>query len=265
LLIYHFGVAQYLQDTFDLSRTRISGTSGGAIAAALLAADVPMSKAFSVFKEMADLSKSSCTGPLFTGLPRLLKKLRKLLPSDEVVAARCSRRLHLALTAFPFMETRIMQLFPTKEILATAIISSMNLPVFMCPVPSIDGVFYIDGALTCSEPSCSSETITVSPCSVADVSPQPLPGKLHFFVPGSDEFQKEMFEQGIADAKARHQLWLERGFVLRNSTADPLDRMINEIDKDGDSTIDVDGQVKSESVDNILGMANQLSMIEHRK
>ena len=67
------------------------------------------------------------------------------------------------------MEHRVMEDFPTQEtfhvacsdvsflpqphphaqeLLARAIVNSMNLPLFLSPCPSINGTFFIDGALT---------------------------------------------------------------------------------------------------------------------
>ena len=220
LLIYHIGVAQYLQDTFDLTNTRISGTSGGAVVAGMLAADVPMEKAVGLYEDMADLSNSSATGPFFTGLPTLLRKLKKLLPSDQTVASRCSDRLRLALTAVPFMEVRMIDQFPSTELLADAIISSMNLPLFLCPVPAINGEYFIDGALTPqgAVPKFDEHTVTISPTTTeADIYPQPLPSKFHFVIPGDSAFQKDLFDQGYQDAKAKHDFWLSRGFEQLDS------------------------------------------------
>ena len=216
LLIYHIGVAAHLQEHYDLSTTRIAGTSGGSIVAGLLAAGVPMKEALDLHLKMAAMANTRIHGPFFDSLSILMERVKALLPDDETVAARCTGRLRLALTQFPFMDARLVESFPTRDLLARSIVSSMNLPLFLSPVPPIDGNYYIDGALTLSgeNPVFDDDTVTVSPVYMkADIHPVQKPSLYYFVFPGDEFFTQEMFRQGYEDAAKARATLMGRGFI----------------------------------------------------
>ena len=74
-------------------------------------------------------------GPFVHGLNDLAEHLIHLLPPDEVVRRRCNDHLFISLTHVPSMKNRLVHRFDGgKRQLLRAVLSSMNLPLFLFPM-----------------------------------------------------------------------------------------------------------------------------------
>ena len=107
LMVYEIGVAHYLSTHFQPVQA-VSGASGGALVAALLACDVDMEEALALNNKMVSISGQRPLGPFVYGLQDLESHLVHLFPDDGAVATACTDRLAISLTRLPSLENKLV-------------------------------------------------------------------------------------------------------------------------------------------------------------
>jgi predicted acylesterase/phospholipase RssA len=230
MVIYHVGVARYVEQHFELANARIYGASAGAIVAASLAVGLDLGPRGFVAQQsvaMAAKCRTPPFGPLFSIMGEveraLLAVLHTVLDGDEDVRQRCNGRLFISLTHLPTLGQRLLSHFPSREALATAVACSMNLPIFLCPLQRVEGEYYIDGGITDNSPrhcgsgdAANAATVCVSPTD-PNAHVRPLPGQeaslLCFIVPGDAAQQRRLERQGWEDARRQHHVFLRNGWL----------------------------------------------------
>jgi len=230
MVIYHVGVARYVEQHFELAEARIYGASAGAIVAASLAVGLDLGPRGFVAQQsvaMAAKCRTPPFGPLFSIMGEveraLLAVLHTVLDGDEDVRQRCNGRLFISLTHLPTLGQRLLSHFPSREALATAVACSMNLPIFLCPLQRVEGEYYIDGGITDNSPrhcgsgdAANAATVCVSPTD-PNAHVRPLPGQeaslLCFIVPGDAVQQGRLERQGWEDARRQHHVFLRNGWL----------------------------------------------------
>lgn len=228
VIVYHIGVARYLQDHFDLSNARFLAASGGSIVAAMLALDLDMDLAFRENCRLAKLSRSWPLGPFGRILDDVAGAFEELLQghTDHDIAAQLANgRLVLALTHTLTATSRLMVRYHSKEAVINSVWCSMNLPIFLCPWRRVDGEFYCDGGLTNNSPITGGTTVRVSPTDpTAHVVLTDPPGFWEFLIPGDDEYMEKMHFRGWEAARKSHDVFLKNGWRER---VDSRERLTN--------------------------------------
>ncbi|KAG7380705.1 hypothetical protein PHYBOEH_011336 [Phytophthora boehmeriae] len=153
VFVYQMGVAAYLQDHFDLSSCHFSGCSGGSWAAALLASETPVRKAWSIIKEtQAEVIKAPKWYSGYGRYAAIVKQtLLKLWRDDEDIHKRVEqRRLTIAVTKFPSMKAEKHTSWDSLDDLTGSIMASSLVPFALSGKPCIThrGQWYVDGAFT---------------------------------------------------------------------------------------------------------------------
>lgn len=206
-----------MQEHFELSSTVFLGASGGAIVSALMALEVPMAVGLALNNAMRRQSQRRPLGPVFHGISDLEALLLPALPADPHVAGRLSSgRLRLSLTRVADLTNVQVCAFTRRKDVARTVMASMNLPIFGFPFSRLPGdELFIDGCLSDNRPTLDEATVTVSPfpSSGADVSVSTRVPLGRFVLPGDPPFMQQLSDRGWADAAARHELFVARGFM----------------------------------------------------
>ena len=226
MLMYQVGAARYIAATFKLERARIIGVSGGATVAACLAARLDLAFVIRRTHEICAACRTPPRGPFGVILQAvsaalfvaLSERARSVVGgADAHVRQHCDGNLFLQLTHWPTLRGRTLSRFGTARGLVHAVISSMNLPVFMGPQYTIDSERYLDGSLSHSAPCVDHYTVRISPSDItAHVHPPASSGLLagwwRFLVPGDREYMERVAKQGFDDAKRNHAVFVRGGW-----------------------------------------------------
>ena len=218
VIVYHIGVAQYLQEHFDLRDATFCAASGGSIVAAMLALDMPMELAYRENCRLAKLSRRPPLGPFGRILDDVAGAFEDLLRSwtEQEVRDRLRGRLVLSLTHLMTGAPRLLCRFSSKRDLVDAVWSSMNCVLFLCRFRRVQGELFVDGGLTNNAPVVHKGTVRVSPTDPsAHVVLEEPPGLLEFLVPGDDAYMVHMHSRGYEAARREHHVWLRHGFQAR--------------------------------------------------
>mmetsp|Transcript_8118 Transcript_8118/g.23288 ORF Transcript_8118/g.23288 Transcript_8118/m.23288 type:complete len:328 (+) Transcript_8118:589-1572(+) len=125
---WQLGVAKYLRERYDLSRTRMLGASGGAIAATLTACGISAEQAIQAAKAMAD-DRGLLERPLgVVGLwgQQVRDWLNDVLPHEA--AELCRERVELLVMDFPRFKERAIGGFTCRTDLTEVIMASAHVP-----------------------------------------------------------------------------------------------------------------------------------------
>ncbi len=208
---YEFGVAAYLQETYDLSKVRFIGASSGAFISIFLACDVPIEK---VMKEwmprVYEILREKPTGVYFNIFDAMHNAGLHLLVGDSFKKA--SGRVVFSLTrvdSWNIINERISNFSSTKE-LVEAGFASGHLPLLVNGdlVATFNGKTYIDGALTDYQPIFDDNTIKVSPYMWSYVwSGQSPLWFLSLYGDTSEERNWRLYNDGYQDAKNHPEHW----------------------------------------------------------
>ena len=223
-LVYHLGVAAYLQQHFDLTHVRFLGASGGALAAVCLALNIDMDFAMESNIIVAQRCRKPPLGPFFRLLQEVEREFWPALPAtDEEVARLCDGRLFISLTQVPFLLNRVVAHYATRQALIDAMLSSLNLPIFFFPLRRIDGDLYIDGGISNNHPTIDDDNTTVL-CTPFRKPEHARPGCVHissatapswrdFLVPMDRAGMRALGRTGYEDTRRQHEALVARGFV----------------------------------------------------
>uniref|UniRef100_A0A183C2D8 PNPLA domain-containing protein n=1 Tax=Globodera pallida TaxID=36090 RepID=A0A183C2D8_GLOPA len=176
LCIYHAGVGAAIKEYAPhLMRSRVKGSSAGAIAAAGLICDLCVSNATSTILQVvteARVGSLQALSPNFDIIGLLRKGLEQSFPANAHIL--CNGRLFISATRARDYKNVIISEFDSREELIQAIICSCFIP-FYCGLnaPYYRGEQYIDGGFSDNQPGkFESGTITVSPFSgESDICP----------------------------------------------------------------------------------------------
>ncbi|XP_047431550.1 patatin-like phospholipase domain containing 3 [Mugil cephalus] len=184
--IYHIGVASCLLEKAPYlikGATRLYGASAGALTAAVLASQAPITKCCEDVIEVAREARKRNLGPLHPtfNLVKVMKSgLDRDLPSDAHTLA--SGRLCISLTRVSDGENVLVSEFSSKEELIQALICSCFIPIYCGLIPpSFRGVRYVDGGISDNLPQSElKNTITISPFSgESDICPRDNSSSFH--------------------------------------------------------------------------------------
>ncbi|KFD49067.1 hypothetical protein M514_10009 [Trichuris suis] len=173
--IYHVGVAAALKEYApDLVVHKISGASGGAMAACALICNLCLGQACSDILRVAILARQRALGPLHPNfnLTSIIREgLVAFLPDNAHKIA--SGRLFISLTRLSDGVNFLVSEYKSKDDLIDALTCSAFIPFYSGTVPpKFQGVHYIDGGWSDNLPILDKQTITVSPFSgEADICP----------------------------------------------------------------------------------------------
>eukprot|EP00192_Tetraselmis_astigmatica_P011642 CAMPEP_0117652240 /NCGR_PEP_ID=MMETSP0804-20121206/2521_1 /TAXON_ID=1074897 /ORGANISM="Tetraselmis astigmatica, Strain CCMP880" /LENGTH=361 /DNA_ID=CAMNT_0005458273 /DNA_START=92 /DNA_END=1177 /DNA_ORIENTATION=+ len=132
--IYFFwqlGVAKYLGQRFDLSRTPMSGTSCGALCATLAACGVDPERALQTAYQLS-LEADLWDRPLgLAGIwgRLILEWMEELLP--EEAAEMCRDRVEIMVTELPSLQQTPVADFKNKDDLIAVNMASIHVPIFL--------------------------------------------------------------------------------------------------------------------------------------
>jgi hypothetical protein len=157
---YHLGVINGLKElNLISSKSTVSGSSGGAIAAVLISTNVNELDALTAFKQSVHLAK-----PMHNIDTNLRQMLHEMLPKDAYLL--CTNSCHITVTKLSSMKTKtplIISEFISNEDLIDCIATSCFIP-FYC-APKLYTIFrqekHIDGGLFAFLPPVGE--ITVNP------------------------------------------------------------------------------------------------------
>jgi len=164
--IYHVGVAACLR-TFApfILENKIAGASAGAMAAASLVADVPITDMVRQTVRVACTASEKVLGvfhPNFNINDSIKESLERILPEDIHILA--SARLYISMTKVADASNWIVSDFDSKEDVIDAILGSSFVPIFSGFFPrKFRGTAVIDGGYSDNVPTFLGTTITVSP------------------------------------------------------------------------------------------------------
>lgn len=152
--VYQMGIAAYIQEHFDLSNCQLSGCSGGAWSAALLASETNVHKAWDVIQQ-AQRKVFQNKGSWYSGYGRyatvVAETCLRLWQSDPDVHLRVQKRhLSIAVTRFPSMTAERHTSWTDLDDLMKSILASAMIPFALSGKPCIShrGKWYIDGGIT---------------------------------------------------------------------------------------------------------------------
>jgi hypothetical protein len=209
---YEFGVAAYLQETYDLSRVRFLGASSGAFISTLLACDVSIKKVMNEWMpKVYEILRKKPTGVYFNIFDAMHNTGLHLLNDDSFKKA--TGRVVFSLTrvdsSWNIINERISNFSSTKE-LVEAGFASGHLPFLVDGdlVATFKGKTYIDGALTDYQPVFDDNTIKVSPYMWSYVwcAQSPL-WFLSLYGDTSEERNWRLYNDGYQDAKNHPEHW----------------------------------------------------------
>ena len=220
LLPYHLGVANYLHNTslLDNQTSKLAGASGGAIAAAGLAANISVLTMFTQVKDMAAYCRQHGTA---WKLEKYLRDaLDQVLPSNAVELL--ANRVTIATTQiYPKPEICFYNSFSTRQDVIEAIVASCFIPSYISPAPLMRfrKGWHCDGGLIKIVPELNDY---VKVCvfyqdifgkSNFDISPNMLHSSRftttqllrYALLPPSDDMLQRLFLQGEETAKIWHE------------------------------------------------------------
>lgn len=164
---YHLGVAQFLQEYFDLSKVCFLGASAGTFPAFFLGADIPIKEVCNEWIPKAyEEFNHKKTGLLFNFFEVIRKHCLENMPTDAYQTA--SGRVVMSLTQldkkYSSSNVRISKWSSNEELLDTAFASGhipflLNKEMFS----HLKEKTYIDGSITDNQPLINQKTICVSP------------------------------------------------------------------------------------------------------
>ena len=207
---YHLGVARFLQENYDLSRVRFLATSGGCLAAMMLALDIPFQETWDAcYPKVYEAAQKRLTGPLFN-LVEIGKEV--FFPYLESVRKKdfyktVSGRVILSSTVmewgfFP-RNTRFSH-WHSNDGVIDSMTATSQIPFFInkslfC---AVNGKWHIDGALTDNQPIIDENTVRVSPYMWSNLwRIGGLRPRLH------EEDNLKLVAQGYKDAAANPKHW----------------------------------------------------------
>ncbi|KAK6057871.1 phospholipase, patatin family [Cooperia oncophora] len=158
----------------QLTRSRISGASAGAIVACGLMTNICISQATSTILSVVTQARSRALGPLhpaFNLLAVVREQVELMLPPDAYKI--CRGRLQISLTRWRDNKNVVVTEYDSNDDLIDAIICSCFIPIYCGIVPpTYRGEAYIDGGFTDNQPAYDDHTVTVSPFSgESDICP----------------------------------------------------------------------------------------------
>jgi len=209
LFIYHFGVAKWLQDHVRVTPADFSGSSGGALVAAVLACDLDPEDA----KNLALADFRRCQRNPFH-MFRVGEHVLDHYLRDTTLHERCSGHLRVLLTKVssspPLLQAEVASVFKSWHELFSCLRASMHVPLAagILPYPIAGRGWYFDGlvwaALFVPWRAFSEDDVIVrvSACGFpnAQIGPRvPFP-VWWLIVPPSAEVLHAMFWMGYRDA-----------------------------------------------------------------
>ena len=174
--IYHVGVLQAFKDFApEITTRKVLGASSGALACTCLACDLPVFAAIETITRMTVHCRSLSLGPLhprFNIFDIMRDGLEKYLPEDAHI--RSAGRLFISVTRASTLTNELLCKFDSREELIDALMASCFIPYFLGFVgPTIKGVHYIDGGISCNIPVHDEFSVTVSPFAERDTLIRP--------------------------------------------------------------------------------------------
>jgi len=167
--LYHVGSAACIQ-TFApfLLQHKIAGASAGAMAAAALIGNVPLTEMTRNVLDVVTRAQEKILGPLNPAfnLNNMLKEgLERVLPDD--IHSVANHRLHISLTRASDRSNIIVSEYESKEDLINVILASSFIPfVSGLSIPRYKGELVVDGCYSDNVPKFNGgNTITISPFS----------------------------------------------------------------------------------------------------
>jgi hypothetical protein len=199
---YHLGVISGLKE-FDLisSQSIVSGSSGGAIAAALISTNVNELDALVAFKQSVHLSK-----PMDNIDSNLRKMLHQMLPDDADLL--CTNTCHITVTKLSSMKEKspsIISEFSSNEDLIDCIATSCFIPLYCAP--KLYTIFrqekHIDGGLFAFLPPVGEITVNPLP-QIGKYMLNPRRSVIHpLLVPGFNIHLKTMIRWSLFPPSAQ--------------------------------------------------------------
>jgi hypothetical protein len=236
---YQLGVGEYIADTFDTRHVRTAGHSAGFAAALCVAIGVPTDLHWRVLCAAQARWTTRLMGFVGDSEEAWMAPYVAALAENE--AAICSASSHGRLVlGHTRVRARTRGKWPPLRAGHAVTCRFHSLPAFVhavtvsqrCPpfyrAPGwIHGAWGLDGAFSAQfteppgTPSDGCRLVTVSPTNpLADIAPA-MPFPPHWFATLPDKERWDSLRaQGYADAAAKHDLFLARGFVLRGAHSD---------------------------------------------
>lgn len=209
---YHYGVAAYLQETYDLTKVCFLGASSGAFPALFLASDISIKEIMETWTpEAHSILDKKLTGVYFNYAEVVGKVCLKHMHPDayKKVSGRATISLTNMESWVPCNE-RISEFASNKNLLDVAF-ASCHIPYYIkCQyLANLNGKKYIDGALSDYQPVLNDNTIKVSPYMWSFLWNK-LP--LGLYGSTSDKRNFQLYKDGYDDAKKNPNHWkrLER-------------------------------------------------------
>lgn len=174
--VYHIGAASCLQTYAPFLFTGpLGGASAGAMAAAAIVGDVPLTDMAREVLAVVCKASEKVLGPFhpqFSLNDALHEGLAKVLPDD--IHLRATDRLHISVTRLADRKNLIISQFESREHLIDTLLASSYVPLLSGWVPPrLGGELVFDGGYTDNVPKVHANTITVSPFSGdQDICPQ---------------------------------------------------------------------------------------------
>ena len=237
---YQLGVCEYIVDTFDTGRVRAAGHSAGFAAALCVAIGLQTDLHWRVLVAAQARWATRLLGFVGDSEEAWMAPYVQALTHHEasICSAASEGRLVLGHTRvrarargkWPPLRAghAVTCRFHSLRAFVHAVTVSQRCPPFYRAPGWIHGAWGLDGAFSAqfTEPpgTDGSRLVTVSPTNpLADIAPA-MPFPPHWFATLPDvERWSRLRAQGYADAAAKHDLFLARGFVLRAPGAVPAE------------------------------------------
>ncbi|KAJ1454511.1 hypothetical protein M885DRAFT_521793 [Pelagophyceae sp. CCMP2097] len=180
LFPYHIGVADRLRESGLLSdATPLQGASGGALAACVAAANLPVADALEASIEIAE--RCNAKGGGFWNLGPVLRAVLDGSVGCDIIGAETHRVLtdraspanvsYTAIGASPFLNKRTAAHFSSRQDLVDVLCASCHIPLYsgLNPVVSVRGELALDGFYSGPasnlgmQPTSAVRTVRISP------------------------------------------------------------------------------------------------------
>jgi hypothetical protein len=233
---YQLGVAEYLSDVFDTQHVRAAGHSAGFAAALCVAIRLTTDTHWHVLVTARQRWAQRLLGFVADSEAAWMAPYMEALATHEkaICAAAADGRLCLGHTRvrrrkagkWPPLRAghAVTCSFPSLASFVHAVTVSQRCPPFYRAPGWLHGAWGLDGAFSSQftqppgVPDDRLHTVTVSPTNpLADIAPAiPFPPTWFCTLPSTDRWS-HLKARGYADAAAKRELFLERGFKLRDS------------------------------------------------
>ena len=231
---YQLGVGEYIADTFDTRQVRAAGHSAGFAAALCLSIGVPTDLHWRVLCSARERWATRLLGFVGDSEEAWMAPYVAALADHEAAICSASSQGRLVLghtrvrarTRGKWPPLRaghaVTCRFHSLPAFVHAVSVSQRCPPFYRSPGWIHGAWGLDGAVRAQfteppgTPSDGCRLLTVSPTNpLADIAPA-MPFPPHWFATLPDKERWDSLRaQGYADAAAKHDLFLARGFALR--------------------------------------------------